>query len=252
MARQPDEHASPRVEYSGYRRSELVAIATEQAQSLADMRSILYRETDALREELRILQAENRALKVTLQPLQEKVEQTPKDAADTLEETILKEKLRPIVAKLMDRHRQETQALQHQFMALRQELAQEQEKHSQTLLALARVEERCAELEAIGQAGNEPAPQQMEYQQALAEAVAKAARQEETIQSLTRQLEASAEHSRTQRAQAMEQLRLMRESFENISRCFTADEIEMRPVPLKAVPVLRDRLMPFARDHIRQ
>ena len=256
MNRQPDKtdvtpHTPSHIDYSNCRKSELIAIAAEQAQSLADMRAVLYRETDALREELRILQAENRALKDTLQPLQEKLAQTPESASDTLEEILLKEKLRPIVAKLLHKHRQETEALQHQLMALRQELAQEQEKHSEALLALARVEERCAALEAFdpGKEQVDPASGQMEYERALAEVVAKAARQEETVQALTRQLEDAAAQSRAQRAQAMEHLRTMRESFEHILRCFDPEETANKPVPHKVVPVFREKLMPFVREH---
>ncbi len=125
MARQSDE--TPRVDYSGCRRPELVAIATEQAQSLSDMRTVLYRETDALREELRMLQAENRALKEMLS--QESNAHEP--AANTVGEELLKERLRPIVAKLLARHREETQALENKLAALQTELAQEREKHSE-------------------------------------------------------------------------------------------------------------------------
>ena len=127
MARQSDE--TPRVDFSGCRRSELVAIATEQAQSLSDMRVVLYRETDALREELRMLQAENRALKETLNSLQEKSVREP--AANVVDEELLKERLRPIVAKLLARHREETQALQQKLTAFQAELAQEREKQSE-------------------------------------------------------------------------------------------------------------------------
>lgn len=120
---------TPRMDFTGCRRQELIAIATEQAQSLSDMRMVLYRETDALREELRMLQAENRTLKETLSSMQEKAAQEP--AACTVDEDVLKERLRPIVAKLLARHRQEMGALEQKLSALRTELAQEREKYSE-------------------------------------------------------------------------------------------------------------------------
>lgn len=255
MIRRPDNvnavDPSPHIDYSKYKKAELIAIATEQAQSLADMRAVLYRETDALREELRILQAENRALKDTLQSLQDKLMHATASTSDTLEEVLLKEKLRPIVKKLLQKHRQETQALQHQLIALRQELAQEQEKHREALLALASVEERCAALEALS-AGTEQGksvPGQEEHERALAEAVAKAARQEETIQALTRQLEHAAAQSRIQRAQAMEHLTSMRECFEHIFRCFDSQETTTISVMPKVVPVFREKRMPFLQQY---
>ena len=124
MVRQSDE----RKDFSGCRRSELVAIAAEQAQTLLDLRTVLYRETDALREELRMLQAENRALKETLSSTRENSVQP---AMATMDEEALKEKLRPIVKKLVARHRQETDALLHKLAALQTELAEEREKHSE-------------------------------------------------------------------------------------------------------------------------
>lgn len=255
MIRRPDNvnavDPSPHIDYSKYKKAELIAIATEQAQSLSDMRAVLYRETDALREELRILQAENRALKDTLQSLQDKLAQTPASSSETLEEVLLKEKLRPIVKKLLQKHRQQTQELQHQLIALRQELAQEQEKHREALLALARVEERCAVLEALdtGSEQKKAAPGKEEHERALAEALKKAARQEETIQALTRQLEHAAAQSRTQRAHAMQHLAAMRESFEHIFRCFDSLETSNISVMPKVVPVFREKRVPFLREH---
>lgn len=126
MARQSDE--TPRIDFSGCRRPELIAIASEQEQSLLDMRAVLYRETDALREELHMLQAENRALKEALSSMQEKSAHEPVAALDG---DALKERLRPIVAKLLARHREETQALEQKLAALQTELAQEREKHGE-------------------------------------------------------------------------------------------------------------------------
>lgn len=259
MARQPVEnsgalHCAPPVvaDYNAYKRAELIALAAEQTQALADMRCVLYRETDALREELSILQAENRALKETLRSLQEKLAEEPLPVAPTLEEAVLKEKLRPIVAKLLLRHQQETQALQRELMALRQKLAQEQEAHQEALLALARVEERCQDLDSAGESDDEGALLKVqEYQRALKEAMEQAARQEETVHSLTRQLEASTAQARMQRTQAMEYLCTMRESFEQISHCLVPEESPRNAAPPR-VAVYREKLMPFTRDHARQ
>ncbi len=253
MDRQRDKKgyctAPPPVDFAGYKRGELIAIATEQAQELADMRCVLYRETDALREELQVLQAENRALRETVIGLQARLAGAPQAGVDIGEEA-LKERLRPIVAKLLKKHRDETEGLRRQMTALQQEHAQIHAQYRQALLDLAQAKQRCAALEQAAQDAKPLADGvRLEEQHALKEAFEQAARQEETIQALTKKAEASSFHYRAQRAQAMDALRDVRESMEELARCLLPEEGEGNP--RRQLSVAREKLMPFTRERGR-
>lgn len=253
MARQRDEKlyctAPPPVDFASYKRGELIAIATEQAQELSDMRCVLYRETDALREELQVLQAENRALRETVTTLQAELAGTPTARVD-IGEAALKERLRPIVAKLLKKHRDETEGLRRQMAALQREHVETYAQYQQALLDLAQSKQRCAALE---QAAQDAKPLEegirLEEQRALKAALEQAARQEETIQALTKKAEASSFHYRAQRAQAMDALRDVRETMEQLAQCLQPEESEGKPN--RQLTVTREKLMPFTRERGR-
>lgn len=251
MDRQRDKKgyctATPPVDFAGYKRGELIAIATEQAQELADMRCVLYRETDALREELQVLQAENRALRETVIGLQARLAGAPQGGVDIGEEA-LKERLRPIVAKLLKKHRDETEGLRRQMAALQQEHAQMHAQYRQALLDLAQARQRCAALEQAAQDAMEDGVR-LEEQRAFKAAFERAARQEKTIQALAKKAEASSFQHRTQRAQAMDALRDVRESMEELARCLLPEEDEAKPH--RQLTVAREKLMPFTRERGR-
>ncbi len=250
MARQRDEKlycaAPPPVDFAGYKRGELIAIATEQAQALSDMRCVLYRETDALREELQVLQAENRALRETVIGLQAQLAGAPTAKGDIQKEA-LKERLRPIVAKLLKKHRDETEGLRRQMAALQREHSEIYAQYQQALLELAQARQRCDALEQAARPLEEDV--RLEGQRALKTALEQAALREETIQALTKKAEASSFHYRAQRAQAMDALRDVRESMEQLAQCLQPEEGEGNP--RRQPSVVREKLMPFTREHGR-
>lgn len=281
MTKQPDKlraQLAPNVQWtrgsiSGYKRSELERLLEEQNNTIADMKRVFYRETEELRDQLMVQNAENRCLKERIaelehQPLKPLAEAPPPDGK------ALREQLRPIVEKLQAKHQQELASLRAQCRAL---ITQQQEaadaienlraksgaqlaKRQAAEEALARALEENALLKAqqqsdeellwrIQASGDTPDEQEQtddaqkkhiqEYKQALAAAIKQTARQEETIQALTRQLEATTTHYRQLRAQQMEYLRSIRESFDQFSQFMAPEE----PAAIRPQNAVRDNLI---------
>jgi|GEM_PF-3929764 len=227
----------PRANYASLKRPELERMLQEQANEIDSMKQVFYRETDALREQLQVLNAENRALKSAAEgkPLPApQVSPAPENDGE------LRERLKPIVAKLVQKHNQELGALREECEETRGELARLREQYRETT-------ERLEELQAAYDAQTQDRPDDanarphiQEYQRALAAAQEQNARQEETIQALTRQIDANAAHYRAQRAQALEYLHDIRESFELFSQ-FIAPEDNPKPQnPSRVKPLFRD------------
>ena len=63
MAWDDQRDVMPRVNYSLLKRPDLERMLQEQAAEIDGMKQVFYRETDALRDQLQVLNAENRALK---------------------------------------------------------------------------------------------------------------------------------------------------------------------------------------------
>lgn len=264
---------------SGYKRSELERLVEEQKNTIADMKRVFYRDTEELRDQLMVQNAENRSLKEKVAELEHRPLKPLADPPPD-EKKALREQLRPIVEKLQCKHQQELASLRAESRAL---FAQQQEtakaleelraksgaqaaKRRAAEEALARALNENALLKAQRQAdedmlarmqasGDTPAePEQtddaqkkhiQEYKQALAAAIKQSARQEETIQTLTRQLEATTTHYRELRAQQMEYLCSIRESFDLFSQFMAPEE----PVVIRPQNAVRDNLIkPLFRD----
>ena len=139
--------------------------------------------------------------------------------------------MKPIVAKLVQKHREELNALRVEKELGQRELEQAQRELVSLRSLFREANERIRDLQAAcdaarAQKNAEEAhgPHIQEYQRALAAAQEQIERQEETIQALTRQLDASAAHYRAQRIQAQEYLKNIRESFELFSQCMAPDD----------------------------
>lgn len=262
---------------SGYKRAELERMLEEQANTIASMKRVFYRDTEELRDQLMVLNAENRCLKEQLSVYENAPPDAPDKPAPT-DEQALRERLRPIVEKLQIRHQQEITCLRNEMRSLVENLQQTTQTQEELrancgaqnarrqaaeyALEIARKEmetlkakhesdsETIAHLQATvaatvdGNLDELHSRHIQEYKQALAAAMKQGTQQEEIIHALTQKIDTSTAHYREQRAQQLDYLRKIRESFELFFE-FMAPEDTQPPRPQ---PVSRDNLKPLFRE----
>ncbi len=258
---------------SGYKRTELERMAEEQANTIASMKRVFYRDTDELRDQLMVLNAENRSLKEQLAGY----ENGSSDNAAT-DEQVLRERLRPIVEKLQSKHQKEIACLRneiHTLMENLQQTTQTQEElrancgaqnarrqAAEYALEIARKEiealkaqheadaDAIAHLQATIEATADGNLSELhsrhiqEYKQALAAAMKQSAQQEEIIHALTQKIDASAAHYREQRTQQLDYLRKIREGFDLFFEFMAPEDIQTARSP----SVARDNLKPLFKE----
>ena len=268
--------AFPRGGLGGLKRAELERMVEEQTNTIASMKRVFYRDTEELRDQLMVLNSENRCLKDRLAEL-EKAPQMPGEQLPPDEQAI-RERLRPMVEKLQMKHQQELASLRMELRQLSEQLTQSTqslenfraksgsqiarrqaaeealERAQQEITALK--EQRNADEAAIARLqsaiiSSEPDGQDEqhsrhihEYKQALAAALKQNAQQDELIQTLTRQLEYTTAHYKEQRAQQLDYLRNIRDNFEMFYDFMTPDE---QTVP-RSQSTSRDNLKPLFRE----
>jgi chromosome segregation ATPase len=262
---------------SGYKRAELEHMLEEQANTIASMKRVFYRDTEELRDQLMVLNAENRCLKEQLAEYEKAPPAVVNEPAPT-DEQALRERLRPIVEKLQIRHQQELACLRNEMRSLTENLQQTTQTQEELrancgaqnarrqaaeyALEIARKEmetlkaqhdtdgETIAHLQATvaatvdGNLDELHSRHIQEYKQALAAAMKQNAQQEEIIHALTQKIDTSAIHYREQRAQQLDYLRKIRESFDMFFE-FMAPEETQTPQPQ---PVPRDNLKPLFKE----
>lgn len=261
---------------SGYKRAELEQMAEEQANTIASMKRVFYRDTEELRDQLMVLNAENRCLKEQIAAY-EKAQLSVSEEAASIDEQTLRERLKPIVEKLQMRHQQEIASLKNELLSLKvnlQQTSQTQEELRQNCgaqnarrqaaeyaLEIARKEiealktqhdsdsEVIAHLQASisatadGNLSELHSRHIQEYKQALASAMKQSTQQEEIIHALTQKIDTSAAHYREQRTQQLDYLRKIRESFDLFFEFMAPEETQS---PLR--PQSRDNLKPLFKE----
>ncbi len=262
---------------SGYKRAELEHLLEEQANTIASMKRVFYRDTEELRDQLMVLNAENRCLKEQLAEY-EKAPPVVVNVPAPTDEQALRERLRPIVEKLQMRHQQELSCLRNEIRSLTENLQQTTQTQEELrancgaqnarrqaaeyALEIARKEmetlkaqhdtdsETIARLQATVTASADGNLDELhsrhiqEYKQALAAAMKQNAQQEEIIHALTQKIDGSAVHSREQRAQQLDYLRKIRESFDMFFEFMAPEETQTSRQQL----VPRDNLKPLFKE----
>ncbi|MEL7603352.1 MAG: hypothetical protein AAGU77_09380 [Bacillota bacterium] len=262
---------------SGYKRAELEHMLEEQANTIASMKRVFYRDTEELRDQLMVLNAENRCLKEQLAEY-EKAPPVVVNVPVPTDEQALRERLRPIVEKLQMRHQQELACLRNEMRSLTENLQQTTQTQEELrancgaqnarrqaaeyALEIARKEmetlkaqhdtdsETIARLQATVTASADGNLDELhsrhiqEYKQALAAAMKQNAQQEEIIHALTQKIDGSAVHSREQRAQQLDYLRKIRESFDMFFEFMAPEETQTSRQQL----VPRDNLKPLFKE----